>query len=85
MATRTDDVVALARVRRLARSGTAKSIRVSAGLSLAELGSAVVTDETPNGVGPVTVYRWEACKRSPHGELAIAYLAALDALMAASE
>lgn len=69
------ELLTLARVRRLAKSGAAQSIRVGAGLSLAELGSSV-------GVGPTTVYRWESGQRSPHGELALAYAAVLDALTA---
>ncbi len=70
-------MVTLARVRRLAKSGAARSIRVSADLSLAELGSTI-------GVGPVTVHRWETGQRSPHGECALAYAAALDALVRAA-
>jgi|NGEPerStandDraft_6_1074524.scaffolds.fasta_scaffold63398_4 transcriptional regulator with XRE-family HTH domain len=66
-------MLALARVRRLAKSGEARVIRVEAGLSLAELGLRV-------GVGPATVHRWEMGKRSPHGEPALAYAAALAAL-----
>lgn len=68
------ELVVLARVRRLAKSGAAQSIRVGAGLSLAELGSSV-------GVGPATIYRWESGQRSPHGDLALKFAAVLDALL----
>jgi len=69
-------MLALARVRRLAKSGAARAIRIGAGLSLAELGSSV----GPDGVGPATVHRWETGQRSPHGEQALAYAAALAVL-----
>lgn len=58
------DVVKLSRVRALARSGAARSIRVGAGLSLAEVAG-------PVGVSPSTVHRWETGERSPHGEAAL--------------
>jgi DNA-binding XRE family transcriptional regulator len=74
-----EDVVSLARLRRLLKSGAARSIRVNADLSYAEMASAV----GPEGVSAATVYRWETGKRSPHGELALAYLAVLDALVQA--
>jgi transcriptional regulator with XRE-family HTH domain len=67
------DLVALSRVRRLTKSGAARTIRLSAGLSLAELGARA-------GVGPSTVFRWERGQRSPHGEAALRYGATLDAL-----
>ena len=67
------ELIAVARVRSLAKSGDAHSIRVSAGVSLAELGSSV-------GVGPTTVYRWENGQRVPRGDLALAYASVLDAL-----
>ena len=66
-------MLALARVRTLGKSGAARAIRVRAGLSLAELGSRV-------GVGAATIHRWEVGQRSPHGELALAYAAALASL-----
>jgi hypothetical protein len=69
------DAATLRRVRRLAKSGTARMIRLDAGLSLAELGAAM----TPP-VPPSTVYRWENGDRAPHGDLAIGYLALLDEL-----
>jgi DNA-binding XRE family transcriptional regulator len=71
------ELIVVARVRRLAKSGEAQSIRVGAGLSLAELGSSV-------GVGATTIYRWESGRRSPHGELALSYASVLDALAEAA-
>lgn len=71
------DLIVLARVRRLAKSGAARAIRVGQDVSLAEMGSSL-------GVGPATIYRWESGQRSPRGELALAYASALDALMEAS-
>jgi len=67
------DVVQLARVRRLTKSGAAKAIRIGAGLSLPELAAAV-------GVSPVTVWRWEGGVRVPHGARALAYGRLLDRL-----
>jgi len=75
-----EEMLALARARRLAKSGAARAIRIGAGLSLAELGSNV----GPDGVGPATVQRWETGQRAPHGELALAYAAALDVLQRAA-
>lgn len=60
------EVVRLAEVRRLTRSGEALRIRLATGRSLQEIGSAV-------GVTPVTVWRWERGQRSPRGPAAIAY------------
>lgn len=71
------DPVDLARVRRLVRSGAARAIRASAGVSLAELAGAVGPS-----VQPTTVWRWERGERMPRGELAVAYLAVLDRLAA---
>ena len=71
-------LVALARVRRMIKSGEAKAIRIENGLSLAEMGSCI-----GKGVGPGTVWRWEEGQRIPRGELGLAYLAALEALILA--
>lgn len=70
----TDSVVDLTRTRDLARSGSARAIRLAAGLSLNEVGTAV-------GVAESTVFRWERGERAPHGEPALRYGALLDALI----
>jgi transcriptional regulator with XRE-family HTH domain len=69
-----DQLVALSAVRSLVRSGAARSIRVAADLSLAEVGRAV-------GVSPVAVFRWERGDRVPRGEPALRYGELLTALM----
>jgi transcriptional regulator with XRE-family HTH domain len=61
-----DQLVSLSAVRALVRSGAARSIRVAAGLSLAEVSQAV-------GVSTVAVYRWERGERIPRGEPALRY------------
>lgn len=67
------DLTSLTRVRGLCRSGAARAIRQSAGLSLSEVAEAV-------GVQPTTIQRWEVGQRSPRGEAAIRYLEQLDIL-----
>jgi DNA-binding transcriptional regulator YiaG len=63
----------LARVRAMTKSGDARRIRLTSGLSLEEIGA-------PCGVDQSTIYRWEIGLRAPQGEAAIRYLAVLDAL-----
>lgn len=70
----TDALVRVTRVRQLARSGAARSIRLAAGLSLGEVGRSL-------GCSTSTVFRWEAGERVPRGDLAIRYGELLDALM----
>ena len=70
----TNDLIRLATLRSLTQSGAARSIRLTAGLSLAELASAI-------DVGSSTIRRWERNQRRPHGELALRYLDLLDQLM----
>ncbi len=53
--------------------GTARLIRVEAGLSLSELAQAV-------GVDRGTIWRWESGRRRPRGPAAERYLAALEEL-----
>ena len=65
----------LVRVRRLTATGTAKAIRVGAGVSLRELAREV-------GVGAPTICRWELGQRTPRGEKAVAYVDVLDRLQA---
>ena len=68
------DTVKLARVRRLTKTGSARSIRLGAKLSLAE-----VADNL--GVGVSTLWRWEAVQRQPRGEPALRYCDLLDELL----
>lgn len=69
-----DQLVSIAQVRALVRSGAARSIRQAAGLSLGEVARAL-------GVSPSTVFRWEHAQRSPHGDAGIAYGRLLSQLM----
>jgi transcriptional regulator with XRE-family HTH domain len=68
-----DDLLRLADVRLRARAGSARSLRLAAGLSLRE-----VADDV--GVAVSTLWRWENGERRPHGAAAIRYAAVLDAL-----
>jgi transcriptional regulator with XRE-family HTH domain len=60
------DIMKLADVRAACQAGAARSLRLEAGLSLAEIGDAV-------GVTAPTVFRWETGERRPHGQAAIRY------------
>ena len=64
----------LARVRDLVRSGAARSIRRSAGLSYRELARSA-------DVAPSTVHRWEHQMQAPRGNAALRYLETLEELM----
>lgn len=68
------DIVDAARVRDLCRSGAARSIRIGAQVTLAELAELCK-------VTPVAVLRWERAERIPRHENAGRYLAALEGLM----
>jgi DNA-binding transcriptional regulator YiaG len=70
-----DKLRALVRIRGLTASGAARSARVASRLSLSELARRV------DDVSPSTIYRWETCRRSPRGSLAIRYLEVIDELM----
>lgn len=67
----------LARVRDLCRSGFARSIRLSSGVSLREVADAVSST-------PTSVHRWETAQRAPRGRAAVRYLAVLQELAARS-
>lgn len=69
------DVLQLARVRSLARNGTARRVREAAELSKAEVGGAV-------GVSGEAVTRWENGSRAPTGVPALKYLRLLERLSA---
>ncbi|QIK76036.1 helix-turn-helix domain-containing protein [Nocardioides piscis] len=68
------DPVALARVRHLVASGTAKHVRVSAEVSQVEIAQAI-------GVTHAAISNWENGIRKPRGHAALRYLAVLDGLM----
>jgi transcriptional regulator with XRE-family HTH domain len=73
MATAADDVLTLVRVRKLAASGRARSIRLAAGLSLYDIAGAI-------GSTASTVQRWELGDRRAYGDAALRWCALLDAL-----
>lgn len=62
-----DQLVRLARVRRLARSGEARRLRKEAGLRQTEIAQAIDLD-------PVELCRWETGRRAPHGMAALLWL-----------
>jgi len=68
------EILRLTRVRSLVRTGAARTIRLSAGLSLRELAREV-------GCAAPTILRWERQDQVPRGALALRYGEALDALM----
>lgn len=70
----TEETIQLSKVRALTASGMARSIRISAKLSLPEVAEAV-------GVSAAAVYRWEKDERRPTGEAAIRYLVFLTKLV----
>jgi transcriptional regulator with XRE-family HTH domain len=67
------DLLKLSDVRAKTEAGTARSLRVAAGLSLREVAAEL-------GVGPSTLFRWEAGERRPRGKAAIRYAELLEAL-----
>ena len=67
---------ALVEVRQRGRNGSAKAIRIAAGLTIAEVAAAV-------GVGESTVSRWEGGSRQPRGEAALRWAALLTELSTA--
>jgi DNA-binding transcriptional regulator YiaG len=74
----TRDVVELAEVRQLARSGAAKRIRLNANLAVTDVARAV-------GVAPSTTWRWEEGQRTPTGAAALRWKRLLDRLAAQRE
>ena len=67
------DLVGLARVRGLVRSGDARVIRLARGLTMGEVARSV-------GVTVATVSRWESGERVPRGAPALRYGELLDSL-----
>jgi DNA-binding transcriptional regulator YiaG len=75
-----DQVLALARARRYAQTGEAKTIRERHELSLQNIAEGV-------GVSPVTVWRWEHGESTPQGMAGVRWctlLEELDSLAGAS-
>lgn len=66
-------IVDVVTVRRLAASGDARRIRVTAGVSMSEIAAACA-------VSPSTVLRWENGQRRPRGSAATRWLRILRAL-----
>ena len=62
----TDQIVELGRLRLLLDMDTARSIRQTHKLSLAEVAASI-------GVSPSTLHRWEAGQRTPRGQAALRY------------
>lgn len=67
------DPLKLSRLRAMLASGEARRVRTAAGLSYREAGDGC-------GVSLTTIYRWENGMRAPRGEVALRYLAILEAL-----
>lgn len=61
-----DDLTELRRVRDIAASGYARTIRLGAELSLRDVARVVDVD-------PSTIWRWERGDRRPHGAAALRY------------
>lgn len=68
-----NSAVELARLYRMLADHTAIKVREKASLSQADLGRGI-------GVTRPTISRWESGTRRPRGEVAMRYLALLDAL-----
>jgi DNA-binding transcriptional regulator YiaG len=68
-----NELVELAKVRGLVRSGNAKYLRLARGLSIGEIASGV-------GVAKATVFRWEKGERVPRGAAALRYGELLESL-----
>lgn len=72
------ELVDLAKVRGLVRSGNARYIRLARGLSVGEVARGV-------GVAKATVSRWEAGQRIPRGAAALRYGQLLESLRPGSD
>ena len=71
------DLLLRAKMCRWTKDGTARDIRIQAGLSQADVGNQC-------GVTSVAISRWEAGDRVPRGEPALRYARLLDALSRAA-
>jgi DNA-binding transcriptional regulator YiaG len=69
-----NDLRALARVRALVRSGTARSVRLASDLGVSEMARAA-------GVSDRSIYRWERGITVPQGPAALRYGRLLDELL----
>lgn len=69
-----EELLVVAEARSLAKTGAAQALRLAAGFSLGEVGSAV-------GASSSTVLRWERGERRPSGERALLYGQLLRRLM----
>ena len=69
-----EELAEVSKVRALARSGSARAIRLAAGITLGEVAASV-------GCSHSAVFRWEAGERKPMGRRALRYAAVLDALL----
>ena len=72
------EALRLSSLRHLAESGKARELRLSAQLSLPEVGAAC-------GVSHACISRWERGARRPRGAPALRYAALLDALTKAEQ
>lgn len=70
-----NEIILLVKARRLASSGTARALRLNAGLSLREVADAL-------GTSHGTVWLWERGQRVPRGAAALAWAALLADLAA---
>lgn len=72
-----DDLLALSRLRAMAKAGTAKAVRTAAGLTIAEMARAADVSER-------SIYRWERGQSVPHGDPARRYADLLDHMVGRS-
>lgn len=72
------ETLELVQVREMVHAGQVRQVRVSAGLSLAEVAGDV-------GVHPTTVFGWESGRTVPRGEAAVRYARLILELVALSE
>ncbi len=67
------ELARIATARELARTGAARRIRLTAGLSLSEFSEAI-------GAAPSAISRWESGQRTPRPRVALRYAAVLETL-----
>lgn len=69
-----DDLMALSRLRAMAKAQTMTAVRTAAGLSIAEMARTA-------GVSERSIRRWECGQSVPHGSAALRYARLLDRLL----